>query len=373
MSIKLNGATNGSIELDVPAAIGSDLNVTLPATAGEIVVANTSGDVDLGGLTVSGSAADDSVSVESSGRLKASLGMAVTRNIDFDAAGWQVHFNTDTVERALVDFNFGCTDLLDSTTGTRASRLKLQPAGQLQLERNGGTANELFTLIGKTTVDASYSILKFVGDSDAVSLINDGAGDYAFINDGINNKIRIADSTGGIIIHYAGDSTKHFNISSSGVVSQYIYNTTSSATSNLLRITGATSGYTIQRSTSSRRYKDNIEDYTGGLSRIATISPRTWNDHKSGERCVGFIAEELHEAGYTDAVSYDSWQGGSEVGIGDDPSPMTGNGTSPVTKTGEPLADEVEVVENISDRTIICDLVLAVQELTARISALEST
>ena len=69
MSLKLNGATSGSIELDVPAAIGSDLNVTLPATAGEIVVANTSGDVDLGGLTVSGSAADDSVNIDSSGRL----------------------------------------------------------------------------------------------------------------------------------------------------------------------------------------------------------------------------------------------------------------------------------------------------------------
>ena len=48
MSIKLNGATNGSIQLDVPAAIGSDLNVTLPATAGEIVVANTSGNVGIG-------------------------------------------------------------------------------------------------------------------------------------------------------------------------------------------------------------------------------------------------------------------------------------------------------------------------------------
>ena len=312
------------------------------------------------------------VTIESSGRLKASLGMAVTRNVDFDAAGWQVNLNTDTSERALVDFNFGCTDLLDSTTGTRASRLKLHPAGQLELERDGGTANELLTLQGKTVVDTSYSILKFVGDSDSLQVINDSAGDYSFINPGQNNKIRLADGTGGIIINYNGNSTKNLNIESAGVVSNLIYTTTTGSTTNYLRIGGSSVDYRIYRSTSSRRYKDNIEDYTGGLSRISTVVPRTWNDYKSGERCVGFIAEELHEAGYTDAVSYDPWAGGSEVGIGDDPSTMTGNGTAPVTKTGEPLADEVEVVENVSDRVIICDLVLAVQELTARISALES-
>ncbi|BAQ93965.1 endosialidase [uncultured phage_MedDCM-OCT-S45-C4] len=45
MPIKLNGATNGSVELDVPAAVGSDLQVTLPATAGEVVVKDSSGNI----------------------------------------------------------------------------------------------------------------------------------------------------------------------------------------------------------------------------------------------------------------------------------------------------------------------------------------
>jgi len=39
MPIKLNGATSGSVELDVPAAVGSDLQLTLPATAGTALVA----------------------------------------------------------------------------------------------------------------------------------------------------------------------------------------------------------------------------------------------------------------------------------------------------------------------------------------------
>ena len=47
MSLKLNGATSGSVELDVPDDIGSDLNVTLPATAGEVAVKDSNGNLEL--------------------------------------------------------------------------------------------------------------------------------------------------------------------------------------------------------------------------------------------------------------------------------------------------------------------------------------
>lgn len=40
MGLKLNGATSGSVELDVPAAIGSDISMTVPATAGTILAAD---------------------------------------------------------------------------------------------------------------------------------------------------------------------------------------------------------------------------------------------------------------------------------------------------------------------------------------------
>jgi hypothetical protein len=36
MGLKLNGATSGSIELDVPDDIGSDLNITIPGAAGTL-------------------------------------------------------------------------------------------------------------------------------------------------------------------------------------------------------------------------------------------------------------------------------------------------------------------------------------------------
>ena len=46
MSLKLNGATSGSIELDVPAAIGSDIGFTLPGadgSAGQVLATNGAG------------------------------------------------------------------------------------------------------------------------------------------------------------------------------------------------------------------------------------------------------------------------------------------------------------------------------------------
>ena len=46
MGLKLNGATSGSIELDVPAAIGSDIEFTLPGadgSAGQVLATNGAG------------------------------------------------------------------------------------------------------------------------------------------------------------------------------------------------------------------------------------------------------------------------------------------------------------------------------------------
>jgi hypothetical protein len=69
MGLKINGSTDGSIEVDVPASCGSDLSVTLPATAGDIVVKGTDGSVDLGAIDIAASAPADSVNLDSSGRL----------------------------------------------------------------------------------------------------------------------------------------------------------------------------------------------------------------------------------------------------------------------------------------------------------------
>jgi len=50
MPIKLNGATSGSVELDVPAAVGSDISFTLPSAdgnTGQFLQTNGSGSLSL--------------------------------------------------------------------------------------------------------------------------------------------------------------------------------------------------------------------------------------------------------------------------------------------------------------------------------------
>ena len=70
MGLKLNGATSGSIEIDVPAVAGTDTAITIPATTGgEFIVSDSSGNIDLGPLDINGGASDDSVNIDGSGRL----------------------------------------------------------------------------------------------------------------------------------------------------------------------------------------------------------------------------------------------------------------------------------------------------------------
>ena len=309
--------------------------------------------------------------------------VAINAWVHLDSAGHNCHFLADDAERTYVGFYTGSSvDNIragEYTTlngdGTPVAfglaNITYRKTEGLEFSRgSGASADVSFKFKGKSTHGSDNKILRFVGGADALDVVNHASGDYSFYNTEQGNQVRIMDGTGGIELRYNSDANKTIECDSGGIISPYIVNTTSSNTSNYVRI--ATSGYVLQRITSSRRYKNNIGIYTGGLSRISTITPRTWNDHKSGENIVGFIAEELHESGYTDAVTYTPWFGGSEVGIGEELSPMVGNGTTAVTKTGEQLDDEVEVVDGISENTIICDLVLAVQELTSRISALES-
>ena len=308
--------------------------------------------------------------------------VAINAWVQIDSAGHNCNFLADDVERTYVGFYTGASvDQLKAgeystlngdgePTAFGLAQIQCATNNGLSFNRGAGASADVsFRFVGKDTYGNDNIIVKFQGDTDSLQIRNQSQGDYAIYNSQQGNSLAVYDGSGGIELRYNDDSAKTLECDSGGVISPYIYNNTSSNTSNYVRLNGS---YGLQRSTSSRRYKNNIGVYTGGLSRISTIVPRVWNDHKDGERVVGIVAEELHESGYTDAVSYSAWFGGSEVGIGDDPSPMVGNGSTPVTKTGEELDDGVEVVDGISDRAIICDLVLAVQELTSRISALES-
>ncbi|MFD6093644.1 tail fiber domain-containing protein [Oerskovia sp. NPDC060338] len=101
--------------------------------------------------------------------------------------------------------------------------------------------------------------------------------------------------------------------SATGLV--FVDHTTTSAAANCyIAATGA-----IMRSTSSRRYKCEVEDAVVDVDAVLALRPRTWRDRaevddnpETTTRYVGFIAEELDDLGLRDYVIYDD-QGDPEA------------------------------------------------------------
>jgi hypothetical protein len=63
----------------------------------------------------------------------------------------------------------------------------------------------------------------------------------------------------------------------------------------------------MQRSTSSLKYKNNIQDYTKGLNEVMQLRPVTYeskNPREEGVTFAGLIAEEVHDLGLTEFVQY---------------------------------------------------------------------
>jgi hypothetical protein len=83
------------------------------------------------------------------------------------------------------------------------------------------------------------------------------------------------------------------------------YNLTNGAAANAVLLSD---GY-LYRSTSSLRYKRDIEDLTHGLVKVLELRPVTYKgiSPSDGENVYsGFIAEEVHAAGLTEFVQYDN-------------------------------------------------------------------
>ena len=205
-------------------------------------------------------------------------------------------------------------------------------------------------------------------DSDFLQMVGPSAGDFELLNTGNSTNLAIADGTGGIRMHYY-DNGNELGMKENYVYSNRVYADTTTSGANI----HVNSSGRIRRSTSSQRFKNNIREYVGaGVSVIKQIVPKLWEDHNEGLTNLGFIAEDLHNLGLTNSVIYGPYIGGSEIGIGVTYGDSYGNGTPPVTKTGEALDDEVEVVEGVNLTAIVAELVVAVKQLTARIETLES-
>lgn len=97
--------------------------------------------------------------------------------------------------------------------------------------------------------------------------------------------------------------------------------------------------YNIKRSTSSLRYKTNVQDYTKGLTAVQALRPVSFKGKTDGDKVfAGFIAEEVDATGLTEFVVYD--------------------------EEGRP--------DSLAYSHMVALLTKAIQELSARVEALEA-
>ena len=283
-------------------------------------------------------------------------------------------FDSATDMPTALAFMTGDTGRLRSTLNFTAGteRMRITSDGQVLINTTSSINSQAYLEVqGGTSVGQTNYIQTWKGDSDNIAIRNHVGGDYEFTNSQEGNQVAIYDGTGGARLEYY-DNGNYIGITNNVASSNRAHEATTTGGVNL-NISGSGSSFAIRRSTSSQRYKDNIREYVGlGVSAIKQMIPKLWEDHNEGFTKLGFIAEDIHNIGLTNAVEYEEYIGGSEIGIGVTYGDMYGNGTTPVTKTGETLDDEVLVVDGIDNTAIIAELVVAVKQLTARIETLES-
>jgi hypothetical protein len=79
------------------------------------------------------------------------------------------------------------------------------------------------------------------------------------------------------------------------------YNNTTANAANLY----VDSAGILYRSTSSLKYKTDVQDSTHGLAKVMSLRSVTYKDKKNGEKLFGgLIAEEVHKIGLTEFVQY---------------------------------------------------------------------
>lgn len=132
---------------------------------------------------------------------------------------------------------------------------------------------------------------------------------YENVDSSVGMKLKIFQKTSGtraydFYVDIAGDGYGTYpsiTLYESGLGSLGVYNTTSGSAANVFIDTDGV----IKRSTSSLRYKDNVRDWDRGIDAIMAMRPIFYNPKGREDLHAGFIAEEIHDAGLTEFVTYD--------------------------------------------------------------------
>ena len=189
-----------------------------------------------------------------------------------------------------------------------------------------------------TGTASGRKVLELNGDGGAGALLNLSVGGtrQAYLFHDTSNMYLYNVQNNDLI--FGTNNTETMRIGSSGHVYMYSLNTTSSFAANMY----VHSDGQVFKVTSSRRFKTNIVDTAKGLLELLKLRPVDYNSNlpsdDSSKLCTGLIAEEVAEAGFHEYVTRDS----------------------------------ENVIESVSYPSMVTLCIKAIQELSAKVTALEN-
>jgi len=259
MPIKLNGATNGSVELDVPAAVGSDLQVTLPATAGEVVVKDSSGNI-----TTTGSATLGGDVILTEGRVKATRATSGTAGVFSGFLG-----STLTSE------------ILANGSAEFAGKAKVGNYGA----PSSNPISNAFEGYNNSAVNSTYFAQNNSSNSSAKLWLG---------YDSADNNTSIIQSNGNAtfakvdaVFNSSSDVGLNLRNSSTGTSARFY---SGSSIVGSITVTGSATAF---NTSSDYRLKENVVGITDGITRVKQLSPSRFNFIADADTTVdGFLAHE---------------------------------------------------------------------------------
>jgi hypothetical protein len=195
---------------------------------------------------------------------------------------------TDTGD---LNINVGGGDLILQDTGSTNPRLLFRDsAGTTYAGVKSGAANIVQILNGSSATDYAYLY------AERLYPMNGSTASRYIYDDGTYTHFTGATLTDGVM---QGDAVRCTAIP-----------TTTATTNAAIWVLNAGTDYTLRRNTSSARYKTAIADADDAvLAAAKSIKPRHYEStitEEAGATRLGFIAEEVHDAGLTHAVGYDA-------------------------------------------------------------------
>ena len=203
-------------------------------------------------------------------------------------------------------------------------------------------------VIGTTSGENGMTIVSGTGNSGRIQFSDNTSSPF-------RGAIEYSHGSNDSLIFYTAGSSR-MTITSSGQLVFPIADTTSDGANLNIR----TSDGLFRRSTSSRRFKNTINDATHGLTELLQLRSVTFKGNNDGDKIFGgLIAEEVHDAGLTEFVQYNT---------DNEPDALAyGNMVSLCIKAIQELSAQVTALEteNKTQATQIADLI-------SRVTALES-